>query len=120
MATKIEIRDILPPGDDCMCGRKLGDLHCPHCGCATVRGLPSRTNEAVLPNGNVLVNKCYVCRKCGSYFDDVARTSCTAPAKQLGRPSKAAAAAADLEEIIQKTPSLRETLTRLGHLQKEK
>ena len=96
----IDFDDLYPPHEQCTCGRRFGDLHCPYCGCATVRGVPSRNGEAVLPNGQTLRNCVYCCRKCGRYFDDMQRGSCRAPLpKTVGRPHKTPVVAQKIETV---------------------
>lgn len=114
--TNVEFEDLFQPFDDCTCGRKMGDLHCPYCGCATVRGVPSRNNEAVLPNGLTLKNCIYCCRKCGKYFDSVARTDCRAPlSRTVGRPKKQTPTAAKPQPTVETVPDdVQATLDRWG------
>ena len=89
----------MQPYDDCTCGRKWGDLHCPHCGYATVRGVPSRTSEATLPNGELIENFVYCCRKCAQFFDTVARLNCTAPEPRRGRAKHVPAVADKVQPL---------------------
>ena len=80
----------LPPTSLCICTRDTSQLHCPHCGYATVRALPSRKHDATWPDGTQHENNVFCCRKCGRYFDDITRLfHCEAPAPRLGRKADA-------------------------------
>jgi DNA-directed RNA polymerase subunit RPC12/RpoP len=66
--------------DFCLCGRNAAIVHCPRCGYATVRAVPSKNFDAVRPDGSTVTLRVYVCRKCSTYFnDDDWQLRCQAP-----------------------------------------
>lgn len=95
----------------CLCGRQADRLHCPHCGCATVYGLASKTDIVTRDSGEVIKLRVYRCRKCSAVFnDDEWRFRCTAPPPLLGHRAEKTKTMSDVltEEAITSAQSATE------------